>query len=65
MHKRWSHLFAYLIFCTTCLAQEYSFVKYTPKDGLINSRIKSAFQDSRGRMFFLTSGGLSIYDGSG
>lgn len=64
MHKRWSHLFAYLIFCTTSLAQEYSFVKYTPKDGLINSRVKSAFQDSRGRLFFLTSGGLSIYDGS-
>jgi signal transduction histidine kinase/ligand-binding sensor domain-containing protein len=45
-------------------AQVYSFISYTPHDGLVNSRAKSAFQDSRGRMYFITYGGLSIYDGN-
>ncbi len=45
-------------------AQVYSFISYTPRDGLVNSRVKSAFQDSRGRMYFITYGGLSIYDGN-
>src|SRR3954468_23643821 len=45
------------------LAQEYPFIHYTPKDGLINSRIRNVYQDSKGRMFFLTANGLSIYDG--
>src|SRR6185503_2162762 len=45
-------------------SQEYPFVHYTPKDGLINSRVKSVKQDSKGRMLFVTFGGLSIYDGT-
>lgn len=47
-----------------CFSQEYPFVYYTPKDGLINSRVRSIKQDSRGRMLFTTYGGLSIYDGT-
>lgn len=43
---------------------QYPFVHYTPKDGLVNSRVKKAYQDSKGRMYFLTYGGLSIYDGA-
>lgn len=50
--------------CASCLAQQYPFVHYTPKDGLINSRVKKAYQDSKGRMYFLTYGGLSVYDGA-
>ena len=62
---RWNIILpACLLMGALCQAQRYSFVNYTPKDGLINSRVKSAFQDSRGRMFFLTNGGLSIYDGT-
>jgi hypothetical protein len=45
-------------------AQEYPFIQYSPKDGLINSRIRNVFQDSKGRMFFLTANGLSMYDGA-
>lgn len=45
-------------------AQQYPFVHYTPKDGLINSRVKKAYQDGKGRMYFLTYGGLSVYDGA-
>lgn len=43
---------------------QYPFVHYTPKDGLINSRVRKAWQDSKGRMYFLTYGGLSVYDGA-
>src|ERR1700730_8830879 len=45
-------------------AQEYPFIKYTPKDGLINSRIRNVYQDSKGRLFFMTANGLSVYDGA-
>jgi signal transduction histidine kinase/ligand-binding sensor domain-containing protein len=53
-----------------CLAQpaesrgKYPFIFYTPRDGLINSRVRSIKQDSRGRMLFITFGGLSVYDGT-
>ena len=45
-------------------AQVYPFIQYTPKDGLVNSRVRNAYQDSKGRMFFMTGNGLSIYDGA-
>src|SRR6476620_8482982 len=47
-----------------CFAQQYPFVHYTPKDGLVNSRVRKAYQDSKGRMYFITFGGLSVYDGA-
>jgi len=53
-----------------CLAQpaeprgQYPFIYYTPKDGLVNSRVRGIKQDSKGRMLFITFGGLSIYDGT-
>lgn len=43
---------------------QYPYVHYTPKDGLVNSRVRKAYQDSKGRMYFITYGGLSIYDGA-
>ena len=43
---------------------QYPFVFYTPREGLVNSRVRSIKQDSRGRMLFITFGGLSIYDGT-
>jgi|SRR5688572_27397290 len=56
-------LLACLLVCADCFAQQYPFVYYTPKDGLINSRVRSIRQDTKGRMYFLTHGGLSVYDG--
>src|SRR5678809_1482479 len=53
-----------------CMAQlaesrgQYPFVFYTPREGLVNSRVRYIKQDSRGRMLFITFGGLSIYDGT-
>src|SRR5882757_5663193 len=61
---------AYFFVCTNSFAQlpesrgQYPVVHYTPKDGLVNSRVKKAYQDSKGRMYFLTYGGLSVYDGA-
>lgn len=68
-------LFTFLLIEAICLAQpnnnkpvesngQYPFVHYTPKDGLISSRVRKAWQDSKGRMYFLTYSGLSIYDGA-
>lgn len=57
-------IFPIAIGSANCFAQQYPFVHYTPKDGLVNSRVRKAYQDSKGRMYFLTFGGLSVYDGA-
>ncbi|HKB44022.1 MAG TPA: hypothetical protein VKC90_06525, partial [Chitinophagaceae bacterium] len=62
--RRTAITLAYLFFCANCFAQQYPFVHYTPKDGLVSSRVKKVYQDSKGRMYFLTFGGLSVYDGA-
>ena len=46
------------------LAQQYPFVHYTPKDGLISNQIRNIYQDSKGRLYFTSVNGLSVYDGS-
>jgi signal transduction histidine kinase len=62
--QRIANILACFFVCVSCFAQEYPFVHYTPKDGLVNSRVREAYQDSKGRMYFATYGGLSVYDGS-
>jgi ligand-binding sensor domain-containing protein/two-component sensor histidine kinase len=57
-------ILACLFFCTNLFAQQYPFVHYTPKDGLISNQIKKIFQDNKGRLYFTSMYGLSIYDGS-
>ncbi|MFI5154175.1 MAG: histidine kinase [Chitinophagales bacterium] len=56
-------LLAFLI-CCDCSSQQYPFVHYTPKDGLVNNGTRFMFQDSRGLLYISTFGGLSVYDGS-
>jgi signal transduction histidine kinase len=63
MQRKLSALACFFI-CVNCFSQQYPFVHYTPKDGLVNSRVRKAYQDSKGRMYFLTFGGLSVYDGA-
>ncbi len=55
-----------LIFSTniTVLSQNYFFKKYTEADGLVQGTVRQIYQDSKGRMWFGTVDGLSIYDGS-
>lgn len=55
---------AIVVGSVNCFSQQYPFVYYTPKDGLINGRVKTIKQDSKGRIYFLTYGGLSVYDGT-
>jgi len=62
--QRTAIILAYFFFCVNCSSQQHPFVHYTPKDGLVNSRVKKAYQDSKGRMYFLTYGGLSVFDGN-
>jgi signal transduction histidine kinase/ligand-binding sensor domain-containing protein len=62
--QRTTTILACLFLCAACIAQQYPFVHYTPRDGLVNSRVRKAYQDSKGRMYFLTYGGLSVYDGA-
>ncbi len=45
-------------------AQQYLFARYTSRDGLVNNRARFFYQDTRGRLFISTFGGLSVYDGS-
>src|SRR6187455_3582956 len=56
------HLMA--IASTNCFAQQYPFVHYSPKDGLVSNRVRSIYQDGKGLMYFLTMNGLSVYDGT-
>src|SRR6188508_577085 len=62
--QRTAILLAYLSICVNCSAQQYPFVHYTPKDGLISSQIRTIYQDSKGRLYFTSVHGLSVYDGS-
>ena len=57
-------ILAYLFFSVNIFAQQYPFVHYTPKDGLISNQVRNIYQDSRGRLFFSTHNGLSVYDGA-
>src|SRR5215813_2185876 len=52
------------IVCVNCYSQQYPFVHYTPREGLVNNRARFIFQDSKGKLYIGTYGGLSIYDGS-
>src|SRR5438552_8834045 len=47
-----------------CFSQQYPFVHYTPREGLVNNRARFIFQDSKGKLYIATYGGLSVYDGS-
>ena len=42
----------------------YPFVHYTPREGLVNNKARFMFQDSKGKLYIGTFGGLSIYDGT-
>ena len=50
--------------CVNLFSQQYPFVHYSPKDGLISNSIRNIYQDSRGRLYFTSVNGLSVYDGS-
>jgi signal transduction histidine kinase/ligand-binding sensor domain-containing protein len=63
MHKYLTILLV-ICLCYDGISQQYPLVHYTPKDGLVNSRVRKVYQDSKGRLYFLSYGGLSVYDGN-
>jgi signal transduction histidine kinase len=57
-------LFICFLICVNCFSQQYPFVHYTPREGLVNNRCRFIYQDSKGKLYIATYGGLSVYDGS-
>lgn len=57
-------ILACFFICAFSSAQQYPFVHYTPRDGLISNTIGHIYQDSRGRLYFTSMNGLSVYDGT-
>src|SRR5262245_5416444 len=57
-------LFICCFFSLQAKAQLYPFVNYTPRDGLVGNKVQSITQDSKGKLYFSTASGLSIYDGA-
>lgn len=51
-----------LVFAVT-KAQQLPLETYTPANGLVDARVTKMFQDSKGRIYFLTREGFSIFDG--
>ncbi|MEO6253746.1 MAG: ATP-binding protein [Ferruginibacter sp.] len=47
----------------TASAQQLPLETYTPANGLVDARVVKTFQDSKGRIYFLTREGFSIFDG--
>jgi signal transduction histidine kinase/ligand-binding sensor domain-containing protein len=64
MHRNTILFLLSFLFCDNCLSQQYPFIHYTPKDGLVNNRARFMFQDRKGLLYISTFGGLSVYDGS-
>lgn len=62
--QRTAFLLAYFFICAYSNGQQYPFVHYTPKDGLISNRIRNIYQDYKGRLYFTSQNGLSVYDGA-
>ncbi len=60
----WALLPCLLVIASVCRGQKYLFAHYSPKDGLVNTRARFLYQDSKGRLYVSTFGGLSVYDGS-
>ena len=60
---RWTFIFVGLLSAALSQSQPNPFITYTPRDGLVSARVRSSYQDSKGRIYFLTYGGLSVYDG--
>lgn len=62
--QRTAIILACFFICVNSFTQQYPFVQYTPKDGLISNMIRDIYQDSKGRLYFTSLHGLSVYDGS-
>ena len=53
-----------LLLSTNAYSQVYYFKGYSTSDGLVQGTVKTIYEDSKGRMWFGTAEGVSIYDGT-
>lgn len=51
------------IFPCVCFSQQYVFKNFDTQQGLPSSEVYNCFQDAKGKIWFLTDRGLSMYDG--
>jgi signal transduction histidine kinase/ligand-binding sensor domain-containing protein len=56
-------IFIGLLLFQFSFGQSFALENYTPGNGLVDARVSKMFQDSKGRLFFLTPAGFSIFDG--
>lgn len=56
-------VFVWLFICSNSFSQEYFFKNYGVKEGLLQSNVLCALQDSKGYLWLGTEGGLSRFDG--
>jgi signal transduction histidine kinase len=59
---RWTWLSSILLMPFFAAAQ-YNVEVYSPAQGLVDAKVNRMYQDSLGRIFFLTRDGFSVYDG--
>lgn len=52
-------------FHSECLAQQFSYQRYTVDDGLPTNAVYGGMQDSKGYIWFYTEKGISRFDGYG
>lgn len=64
MQKKIIFLACFFLCPCEIFSQQLPFINYTPVDGLVSNRVRSMYQDSKGRLYFLTYSGLSVYDGA-
>ena len=57
-------LACFFLYAGEIFSQQLPFINYTPSDGLASNRVRSMYQDSKGRLYFMTFSGLSVYDGA-
>ncbi len=62
MNIRFILLIAFLR-CVPACAQQYNYLHYGLKEGLVQSQVKTLFQDSQGFLWAGTVGGVSRFDG--
>ncbi|MBC8754411.1 LytTR family transcriptional regulator DNA-binding domain-containing protein [Kordia sp. YSTF-M3] len=55
-------LLGWMIPCV-CFSQQYVFKNFDTQQGLPSSEVYNCFQDAKGKIWFLTDSGLSMYDG--
>lgn len=61
--KSYTLLLLLVAWTAYCHAQTFSYKHYTVEDGLPSSQVYSAFQDSKGYMWFATDAGVSRFNG--